>query len=187
MNIGNNIPVEKIKENAHFYIAIILSCTFLFSSFSKMYYWQDTRHAIMSIVQSAISYDVSIILAPIVILTELALAVLFLFPKYWKHAGLACLIIISIFTIVVFWGKSQNIITACKCFGNFFGSQIGPVLLVRNILIVALSLYLFFRSKIANSFDEINLLVALKYSSIILVVVNFLFIGRIISIAIKFR
>jgi len=163
--------------------AIILSGIFLFSSQSKIYYWLDTKYVIESLTIPILNKKLSVILAAGIITIELFLSLLFLMPKFWRFAGLYCMLLVTIFTLVVFWGKSQNLIYECHCFGKIIGAKIGLTLLIRNAIILLLSLYLVVQRRICdnNNFD-IQFLSTLKKFNIILLVTNLFFLGRFMSL-----
>jgi len=175
--------ISLIKNNVFSIISIILSGLFFFSALSKIYYFSDTKHAIESLTSLILDKNLSVVLVFVIITLEILLSLLLLFQKFWRFAGLFTMILILVFTCVVFWGKSRDLIYECHCFGNLFGAKIGLTLAIRNVIIIIFGFCLVLLKKDQlNNIEKTSQSYTLNKSNILLLVINIFFLGRLVGL-----
>ena len=157
--------------------AVILSGTFFISAILKALFWSDTTFAIESLV---LRRELSLMVTVLLIAMELVLSQLLLQPKYWELTAFFSIATLILFSAVVFWGKSQGLITECPCFGKLFGARIGVTLAIRNLLLLGCGIVLALRQLSHAPLDE-SLFLTLGKFNYVLGILNALLVGRLLG------
>lgn len=127
-----------MKSNYLIPCAFLLSLIFFSASISKIISFSD----FIGTLKKLGFLRLQIIIAIFVISIEFFLGIGFLFSKYWGVSGKVAAITVFVFTIIVLYGQITERITDCSCFKRFFETQVGPILYLRNILIIFLSIFI---------------------------------------------
>lgn len=133
--------MEQILKKYIVNFAVLIICgTFCFSAVNKILYWSFTLDTMQRLLLNDCA---AVICSILLILLESMLAIsIFFKPNYWKYIGCFSAAILIMFTSIVLWGKAVDRITECPCFGKFFGGEIGITLVIRNGLLIMLSILL---------------------------------------------
>ncbi len=82
-------------------------------------------------------------LAPVIVIFEVALAMLLILGVYARIASFVSVVTIVIFTIIFTYGYLAHSVVDCGCFGTL-GDMLSPVwFYIRNLILLGLSWYLF--------------------------------------------
>ncbi len=169
-----------IKAYSHSLSAIILSGVFFLSGISKILYWGDTTIAVRNLV---FDKEMALVISVVIVVLELSLSVLLLRPKFWRLCGIISVSMLIAFTVVVFWGKSQGLITQCPCFGKLFGAKIGGALIVRNSILLLCGISLLTQKVFFQDSDSTidSLFKSMTVANFSLLVINAVLFGKLVG------
>lgn len=129
--------INKFSKRFQLIAAYIICGIFGFSAISKILDWSNTVKSMQSILLNPKS---GYFTAIIVIFIELCLFLTIFNNRLWKFAGVFSVFILILFTTTALLAKYSGRITECPCFGSFFGAEIGIKLIIRNFILICLSL-----------------------------------------------
>jgi len=124
-------------------ICIIIGCVYILSGIGKV-----TNVVAFEILIANYGFEHLQILAPFIILGELALGVCLVLWIKPKLMSLLSVILLLIFTTAFVYAHFKNGITDCGCFGMLNLNQQSPIFTyMRNILLIGMSLLVFVKSQ----------------------------------------
>lgn len=142
--------MEIKKLNYNRVISLILSCVFIASAIFKL---SDVSSFVFDIVFALnLSNILSFAIALFIISTELTLGIQFLLMKQVKITSLVSTCLLSIFSLYLLYLIVFLPGTECNCFGEFGLFSDPKIGLLRNIILIGLSILLF-RSDQAKGYD----------------------------------
>ena len=157
-----------VKKVLHYILLLFISVVFIYSAYSKLYPAEPFELFVFS--HSFLNWLNSTIIVRILIGVEFSIGLLLLFNIYTKRILQITVILLSIFTLYLFYIYffDKNI-SDCKCFGEkLILTPLQSIL--KNIVLIGLSIYLIIKNKSFN----------FKYKKIVLI------LGLITSMTIPF-
>jgi len=172
--ISKAIPVN--RNEVLFSMATFLSVVLIFAAISKMLSFSEF---LLAIEKLGFERNATVIGIFIIVL-EFTLGVGLLFPTQWNVTGSLTALTLICFTVIATYGKMTGKITSCPCFGRLFDGEVGFYLLLRNTFLTLAAVVLATKSRV-NEETYLSELKVHKLAGIILVLINLLFLGRILS------
>ena len=139
-----------MKKHINEIICLVIGGTYLLSGIGKVF---DV--ASFEILIANYGFWYLQILAPIIILGELALGVCLVLRIKSKLMSFLSMILLVIFTIAFMYAHLKHGINDCGCFGTFGSNLQTPILTyIRNILLFGMSLFVFIQTPDENLLVE---------------------------------
>ena len=137
------------------YFKWILSFIFVAAGILKMFSPDNTGDILIFLFE--IDYNNSLIIVYIISSIEVILGLCLFLGIKGKLTRALILVSCSLFLLVTIVGYTDNWNQTCGCFGRFSFGRFDSTMVLRNILLVSMSVWIIYGERLSNRFKELDL------------------------------